>query len=225
MMNDVTWRAARAEASAGRELAVVPGWIWDGASLPVPIESIAEDHYGVLVDASRSLDEFATSADAYVSGVLLRAQGRILVDALEAARAPGRRRFTVAHELGHLVLHDDCVWSRVGRPISTDHAQHAGLSAAQPYPAALGYPPKELEANQFAAAMLMPAALLETTGIECALDLAEICSVSVAAAEKRLEYLRWRRAHLRGLLRESSDGRDCLETSAATALVSHVLSS
>ena len=139
-MNDVIWRAARAEASALRELAVVPGWIWDGASLPVPIESIAEDHYGVFVDASRSLDEFATGADVYVSGVLLRAQGRILVDALEAARAPGRRRFTVAHELGHLVLHDDCVWSRVGRPISTDLAEHAGLSAAQPYPAAVGVP-------------------------------------------------------------------------------------
>jgi hypothetical protein len=191
-MNDVIWRAERAEASAVRELAAVPSWIWDAASLPVPIESIAEDHYGAFVDASRSLDEFATGADIYVSGVLLKGQGRILVDALEAARAPGRRRFTVAHELGHLVLHDDYVGPRVGHPISTDLAEHAGLSGGPAYPAALRYPPKELEANQFAAAMLMPAARLEATRIECPLELAEMCGVSVAAAEKRLEYLCWR---------------------------------
>jgi hypothetical protein len=193
-MIDVIWRAERAEASALRELAVVPSWIWDGASLPVPIESIAEDHYGLFVDPRRSLNEFATGADIYVSGVLLRGQGRILVDALEGARAPGRRRFTVAHELGHLVLHDDCAGPRLGRPISTDLAEHTGLSGARASLAALGYPPKELEANQFAAAMLMPAARLEATGIECPLDLAEICGVSVAAAEKRLEYLQWRRS-------------------------------
>ena len=69
----------------------------------------------MLVEEHHSLDEFATAGDAHVSGVLLRARGRILVDALEAARAPGRKRFTIAHELGHLVLHDGA-GPRFGRP-------------------------------------------------------------------------------------------------------------
>jgi Zn-dependent peptidase ImmA (M78 family) len=58
-------------------------------------------------------------------------------------------------------------------------------------PAALAYPPGELEANHFAAAMLMPARHLRSAGINGANELAERCAVSVAAAEKRLEYLEW----------------------------------
>ena len=63
-------RAERAEALAQQELAAVPRWLWDGESLPVPIESIAENHYGMLVEDRISLDEYATEADAHVSGVL-----------------------------------------------------------------------------------------------------------------------------------------------------------
>lgn len=194
-MNDLVRRAESAEASAPRELALVPSWIWDGESLPVPIESIAEDHYGLLIEARPSLQEFATGGDAHVSGVLLRARGRILVDALEAARAPGRRRFTIAHELGHLVLHDDQVRPRLGRPVSGGSAQHIAPTADVGCPAALAYPPAELEANQFAAAMLMPAGHLAAARVECPLEVAVLCLVSLAAAEKRLEYLRWRRRH------------------------------
>ena len=119
-MSPAARRAQRADAIALRELAAVPRWLWDGESLPVPIESIAEDHYGILVEEHHSLDEFATAGDAHVSGVLLRARGRILVDALEAARAPGRKRFTIAHELGHLVLDDEEAGPRVGQPDSTE---------------------------------------------------------------------------------------------------------
>lgn len=193
-MNDLGGRAEQAEVRSQRELSGVPSWIWDGRSLPVPIESIAEDYYGLLVESRHSLEEFATRIDVHVSGVLLKSNGRILVDALEAARAPGRRRFTIAHELGHLVLHDDHSGSRVWRLTSTEPAELAGPVVDAAYPAALEYPPDELEANQFAAAMLMPARHLEAAGIECALDLAERCGVSVTAAEKRLEYLRWRRS-------------------------------
>ena len=192
-MNDAIRRAERAEASAGRELAGVPEWIWDGQSLPVPIDLIAEDHYGLLVQARPSLVEFATSTYVHVSGVLLRSHGRILVDALEAARAPGRRRFTIAHELGHLVLHDDRVRPRVGRLMPRLSADSAGRRGSV-YPAALAYPPEELEANQFAAAMLMPDRVLQAAGVECPIAVAELCGVSVVAAEKRLEYLHWREA-------------------------------
>jgi hypothetical protein len=113
--------------------------------------------------------------------------GRILVDALEAARAPGRRRFTIAHELAHLVLHDDHVEPRLRRPVSRESAARIAPTADLGCPAALAYPPQELEANQFAAAMLMPADHLAAAGIECPLELADLCRVSLAAAEKRLD--------------------------------------
>lgn len=184
-------RAERAEALAQQELAAVPRWLWDGESLPVPIESIAENHYGMLVEDRISLDEYATEADAHVSGVLLRASGRILVDALEAARAPGRKRFTIAHELGHLVLDDDDVGPQVGRMESTESPTPRRVVVGHQHPAALAYPPGELEANQFAAALLMPAPHLRATGIDRPNELAELCGVSVAAVEKRLEFLSW----------------------------------
>ena len=101
--------------------------------------------------------------DAHVSGVLLRASGRILVDALEAARAPGRKRFTIAHELGHLVLHDDDVGPRARTAGSTERELGAERVAHRTRPH-LAYPPGELEANQFAAAMLMPAPHLPQPG-------------------------------------------------------------
>lgn len=189
-MSPAARRAQRADAIALRELAAVPRWLWDGESLPVPIESIAEDHYGILVEEHHSLDAFATAGDAHVSGVLLRARGRILVDALEAARAPGRKRFTIAHELGHLVLDDEEAGPRVGQPDLTERRARRPVGACD-QPAALAYPPGELEANQFAAAMLMPARHLRAAGIHGANELAERCAVSVAAAEKRLEYLEW----------------------------------
>ena len=87
----------------------------------MPIESIAEDHYGMLVVERHSLDEYGTVADTHVSGVLLEASGRILVDALEAARAPGRRRFTIAHELGHLALPIKLCDRESGRPSGVLH--------------------------------------------------------------------------------------------------------
>jgi len=163
-MSPAARRAQRADAIALRELAAVPRWLWDGESLPVPIESIAEDHYGILVEEHHSLDAFATAGDAHVSGVLLRARGRILVDALEAARAPGRKRFTIAHELGHLVLDDEEAGPRVGQPDLTERRARRPVGACD-QPAALAYPPGELEANQFAAAMLMPARHLRAAGI------------------------------------------------------------
>ena len=64
--------------------------VFGGDELPVPVESIAEDLLGLAVEA-RELD---------VSGMLLPAERRILVN---AAEPEPRRRFTIAHELGHWI--------------------------------------------------------------------------------------------------------------------------
>ncbi len=64
--------------------------VFGGEELPVPVESIAEDLLGLAIEA-RELE---------VSGMLIPAERRILVRADEPDE---RRRFTIAHELGHWV--------------------------------------------------------------------------------------------------------------------------
>ena len=65
--------------------------VFGGDELPVPVESIAEDLLGLAVEEH---DDMA------VSGMLLPAERRILVN---AAEPEPRRRFTIAHELGHWI--------------------------------------------------------------------------------------------------------------------------
>ena len=60
----------------------------------MPVESIAEDLLGLSINEDEELP---------VSGMLLPAERQIWVNAREAQESPGRRRFTIAHELGHWV--------------------------------------------------------------------------------------------------------------------------
>ena len=97
--------------AAGTLLEGVPDHVWDGESLPVPIEDIADSHLGLLV---RDVDEMADAPGlpplpqgASISGLLLPALREIWVNALETRRWPLRRRYTIAHEIGHWVLHRD----------------------------------------------------------------------------------------------------------------------
>ena len=101
-----------------------------------------------------------------VSGVLIVKGGEkhVLVN---AAHHPNRQRFTIGHELGHLVLHDGQgdrliidkqirVYQRVGE--ATSGAYSAPGSITKPY--------EEREANMFAAALLMPAPLVQHAALE-----------------------------------------------------------
>src|SRR4051812_2158179 len=99
------------ERAAEAVLAEVPSWIWDGESLPVPLEDIADTHFGLLV---REVSDLATAPGApelgpgqSFSGLLLPDRGEIWVNSGEAESSPGRRRFTIGHELGHWCMHRD----------------------------------------------------------------------------------------------------------------------
>ncbi len=61
---------------------------------------------------------------------------------------PNRRRFTIAHEVGHAVLH---LANSSNETISDTARELYRLSSIEP-----GSDPREIEANQFAAALLMP---------------------------------------------------------------------
>ena len=98
--------------------------------LPVPVESIAVDLLGLCVD-ELPLD---------VSGLLLPVERQIYVNADEP---PQRRRFTLAHELGHWVC--QCLEGKAA-PVycrAADVAPDADRVL-------------EREANVFAAELLMP---------------------------------------------------------------------
>ena len=80
------------EQRAERVLARVPSWIWDGESLPVPVEDIADSCFNLLV---REVDDLSAAPgapelgpDQSLSGLLLPAQGEFLDLLLEYLGRP-----------------------------------------------------------------------------------------------------------------------------------------
>jgi hypothetical protein len=135
-------------------MAGVPKWIWDGKTLPVPIEDIADSHFGLLV---RDVDDLGTAPGApplgpgqSLSGLLLADKAQIWVSRPEGREWPARRRFTIAHELGHWCMH------RAGR-----ERLFCRASAVDPPEERPERPVVEREADAFAAALLMPAQLMQ----------------------------------------------------------------
>jgi hypothetical protein len=178
------------EQRAERVLAEVPDWIWNGDTLPVPVEHIADSCFGLFVRDVHDLTSAPGVPDLPagqgLSGLLLPSVGEIWVNAAEARDWPARRRFTIGHELGHWCLHrtTGAVWCRA--------------PSVDPEPAArAAYPPEESEANEFAAALLMPAHLVRRhyerlrrrDPERCFEQLCRIFGASGAAMSRRLAHL------------------------------------
>lgn len=121
----------KAETEATRLLAETG----QGADLPVDVEAIARH-----LDAQVVEEKF----DRTVSGMLYR-DGDHVVIGVNSAHADRRRRFTIAHEIGHLVLHK-------GRPLVLDHVRVNFRDANSSTASDL----EEIQANAFAAEILMP---------------------------------------------------------------------
>jgi hypothetical protein len=105
--------------------------LFAGEDLPVPVEAIAEDLLGLYVEEVDDLD---------CSGMLLPRERRVV---LRSDEPPARRRFTLAHEVGHWVCqvregHEAPIYCR-----AADVAPDADRQL-------------EREANVFAAELLMP---------------------------------------------------------------------
>lgn len=80
----------------------------------------------------------------------------------------GRQRFTVAHELGHILLHTKGIYNR--EPSPNDK-------------------PVEQEANVFASRILAPACVLWGIGVKSAEEISQICDISITSAKFRMERL------------------------------------
>lgn len=104
---------------------------------PVPVEAIAGD-LGIQV----SKREVENS----VSGFLYRnASQRKAVIGVNGSHPPNRQRFTIAHELGHFLLHVGDVAVHIDDPV-----KHRDERSAK------GTDVQEIESNLFAAELLMP---------------------------------------------------------------------
>lgn len=170
------------ERLAEEFLSGVPSYIWDGERLPVPVEEIADSHLGLLIRDVEDLTAapgapLLTDAQA-ISGLLFPTRGEIWVNAAEAREWPRRRRFTIAHELGHWRLHRD-----VERPV------FCRSGSIDPSERSTALPPPEEQANAFAAAVLMPARLMREEYARCKQDFYVLCErfgTSGAAMGRRL---------------------------------------
>jgi len=131
-------------------------------SPPVDVHGLAE-RLGVQVIASK--------LPADVSGMLIREDDQRTVG-LNRTQTPSRQRFTLAHELGHLRLHR-------GRALIVDSSIRVNLRDAV---SSAATDREEMEANRFAAALLMPEAMVLDAVRDAGLS-------SVDALQKRLARL------------------------------------
>lgn len=134
---------------------------------PVPVEAIAE-HLGLEVKRTPGPDD--------LSGFLLRdtATGHSVIG-VNSSHHSNRQRFTVAHEIGHYVLHD-------GEPLHIDALANYRVERRSSVSSA-GTQTKEVEANAFAAELLMPEAFLrrDIDRSNTAIDLSDDTSISELA--------------------------------------------
>ena len=117
---------------------------FDIESVPVDVEAIAQALGLAIVRANLGNE---------VSGMLVTNKGRSYV-CVHERHHPVRQRFTIAHEIGHHVL---------GHQLESGdhvHIDHGNFISQRGPRASTGLDPKEIEANQFAAALLMPVTLV-----------------------------------------------------------------
>lgn len=116
-------------------------------SAPVPVERIAKG-LGAQVRYS--------PLDPELSGMIF-IRNNVPIIGVNSLQHPNRQRFTIAHECGHLELHRD----RLSEKVHVDKefpVQYAGLNRDSN--SATGTSDIEIEANQFAAELLMPTAFI-----------------------------------------------------------------
>lgn len=143
-------------------------------ALPVDLNTVAR-HLGVRVysySRSRKLIEDTALAEVAerVSGLTfyIRDQPVILYN---DAESPQRVRFTIGHELGHIVL---------GHVRPGEYTRQN----RDPQP---GDDPVEQAANRFAADLMAPACVLWGLDLHRAEDIAQVCRISIQAARFRAE--------------------------------------
>lgn len=121
----------------------------DVTQLPVPVERIVSS-YGIHLRKGDLED---------VSGLIVR-DGPSVTIGVNAKQSRTRQRFTIAHEFGHFLLHD-------GMSSHVDHNYRVNFRSGA---SSLAVDVEEIEANFFAASLLMPKQFLDQADAIEALD-------------------------------------------------------
>lgn len=108
---------------------------------PIPVERIAE-HLG----ATLRFEPF----EGDISGMLFRDEQRRIIG-VNSLDGVSRQRFTISHEIGHLLLHE-------GRAMFVEKHVQVNLRDSVSSTATNA---EEIEANRFAAELLMPAGMVK----------------------------------------------------------------
>ena len=126
----------------------------------------------ILVGKTYGLQVFTTSLPRNVSGQIFYQERKIFIEATDYIT---RQAFSIAHEIGHFILHND----------GTSHTSQRDTGSS------LGIDEKEMEANLFAANLLMPQnEVLRLVGYNYTLDsMASYFGVSSLAMQYRLNNL------------------------------------
>jgi Zn-dependent peptidase ImmA (M78 family) len=133
---------------------------------PVDVELLAK-RLGIKVVAG--------DMDGAVSG-FLKKDGDITVIGVNSGHSIKRQRFTIGHEIGHCILHLD-----EASPMFVDKSSTSAFFARD-RESAWGVHSKEIEANSFAASLLMPE------------DLIRDCLIKYSIRFSSIEDIAWRMA-------------------------------
>jgi Zn-dependent peptidase ImmA (M78 family) len=121
---------------------------------PTPLEKVGE-HFGAKIRRAPLDDE--------LSGIIF-IRDSIPIIGINAIHHPNRQRFTLAHEFGHLVLHKNLISNTV-------HVDKSFPFLLRDTKSAIGIDKIEIEANQFAAELLMPEMMVLRELESCVLDI------------------------------------------------------
>lgn len=132
-------------------------------ALPVSLERICEIN---------NIDVYLTNLEDIAAYYMEDAGRRMIIVNKHAPRS--RRRFSVAHEIGHVILRHGAIRLMLERLPN-------GRPAWQ-----------ETQANAFAAELLMPKLVLTKHGILTPRQIAKMCEVSLEAARIRAEQFGWK---------------------------------
>lgn len=127
---------------------------------PVPMEQVAA-HLGIRIELADLGED--------CSGVLVRNGNRAVIG-INEEHHPNRRRFSIAHEIAHFVLHEGDTYIDKGYRVHFRDLESGS-----------GTKLEEMEANAFAAALLMPAKQVRDAFKQQPFDLTEDDSLKILA--------------------------------------------
>ncbi len=124
---------------------------YNGEIFPLPLEDMCEILYGLFVESANLAELFNREG---ILGAFCIEDDAIYIDSSldpNNTRTQGRYRFTLAHEIGHQVLHRDFLLKNENNETFAFYKQKRTYLCRE-----RNYEPLEVQANKFASYLLMP---------------------------------------------------------------------